>query len=61
LYIRVADCWVLGDKMEKIIILAIVFTSIGLLVWNVIRSFKGKNSCCDCGNVEVCMKDGCSK
>lgn len=47
--------------MEKIIILTTVFTSIGILIWNVIKIFQGKDSCCVCDNVEGCVKDGCSK
>jgi hypothetical protein len=42
--------------MEKIIILAIVFASIGLLIWNIIRIFKGKDSCCGCADSKVCEK-----
>lgn len=40
--------------MEKIIILAIVFSSIGLLIRSIIRAFKGKDSCCGCGGCNKC-------
>lgn len=40
--------------MEKIIVLVIVFSSIGLLIWKIIKSFKGKDSCCGCGGCNKC-------
>ena len=54
MFIRVADYWVFEDEMEKIIILAIVFSSIGFLIWKIIKSFKGKDLCRGCVNFEKC-------
>jgi hypothetical protein len=43
--------------MEKIIVVAIVIACIGLLVWHLVRSFKGKSSCHDCGSSRKCNED----
>ena len=47
--------------MEKIVLLIIAFACIALFIWNIIRVFKGKDSCCGCENTTECGKDtGCS-
>ena len=43
--------------MEKIIILTIVFVSIVLLIRNITRTIKGKDSCCGCGDSKGCGED----
>jgi len=43
--------------MEKIIVLTIVFVSIGLLARKVLRMFKGKDLCGGCPNRKRCSMD----
>ena len=42
--------------MEKVIILAIVFTSLGFLIRKIIRIFREKDSCYSCANLEKCER-----
>ncbi|MCK4993991.1 MAG: hypothetical protein KAS13_02930 [Candidatus Omnitrophica bacterium] len=42
--------------MERIIVLALVFTSFGLLMWKMINLLKGKDSCSGCGSYKECVK-----
>lgn len=42
--------------MEKIIVLAIVFVSMGFLIRRMVKVFAGKNPCGACKNREKCLK-----
>ncbi|MBT9143424.1 MAG: hypothetical protein DDT29_01827 [Dehalococcoidia bacterium] len=42
--------------MEKVIVLVMVFISIGLLIWYIVRTFKDKGSCCGCERANNCDK-----
>jgi hypothetical protein len=43
--------------MEQAAVLLIVFVSIGLFIWNVVKVFKGKDSCCSCEKSKDCSED----
>jgi hypothetical protein len=42
--------------MEKIIVLALIFASFGLLIRRVMNLLNGKDSCSDCVNYTKCLK-----
>jgi len=43
--------------MEKMVVVTIVFVSIGFLIWHLVRSFKSKGSCYRCGDCSKCDRD----
>jgi hypothetical protein len=45
--------------MEKIIVLTLIFVSFGLLIREMVKLFKGKDSCSGCGSYKECVKKCC--
>ena len=43
--------------MEKIIMSAVVFAAIALFIREIVRAFKGEDSCCSCGDAGKCEKN----
>ena len=43
--------------MEKMVVVTIVFVSIGFLIWHLVKSFESKGSYCRCYDCSKCDRD----